>query len=196
MRDGHSRVTDAERFGVLHDAADNLLDELAVQYAVERRDNKEPLAGADGPLVRTSWLVPRAPAAASLGVAFTDFPGVILRLGRWYQEVLPECGCDACDEDPLELVSDLRAHAGALVEGGLWERVHRRLTGSWSEARLVGPDFSTSQQALLGARVARAARLDGFAAAVQWAPWPAPRSRPRRLSRGGRQVAPRPADGH
>jgi Family of unknown function (DUF6226) len=172
MRDRYSRVTDAERFAVLHDAADDLLDELAAQYLVERRDYKEPLAGADGPLVRISWLVPRTPGAASLGVAFTDFPGVILRLGRWYQQVLPECGCDACDEDPLALVAGLRAHSCAMVEGGLWERVRRRPTGSWSQARLVGPGFRTSQQALLEARDARAARREGFAAAVQWAPWP------------------------
>jgi hypothetical protein len=178
MRDGqpkpeeYSRVTDAARFAVLHDAADNLLDELAEQYVVERRETKELLAGVDGPLVRTVWLVPRVPAAAPLGMAFTDFPGVVLRLGRWYQQSLPACGCDACNEDPAELVADLRAQAGALVEGGLWERVHRRLTSSWSETRLVGPDFTTSQQAPLEAREARAARREGFAAAVQWAPWP------------------------
>jgi hypothetical protein len=138
---------------------------------VERRESKEPLGGT-GDFVRTVRLIPRTPAAAPLAVTFTDFPGVILRLGRWYEESLPGCGCDACDEQPDHLVTEMRTQAGALVEGGLWERVRRGVTGSWSETRLIGPDFTANRETLLDARAARAARRDGFAAPVQWAPWP------------------------
>ena len=60
----------------------------------------------------------------------------------------------------------------ALIEGGLWEQVRRGLTGSWSQTRLIGPDFRAAQQAPLDPAAARAARREGFAAAVQWAPWP------------------------
>jgi hypothetical protein len=169
----YSQATKQQRFAVLHEAAETLLEELAARYTVERRESKEPLApGGDGPIVRTVRLVPRTPAAAPLSVAFTEFPSVILRLGRWYEQSLPSCGCDACDENPDDLVTELRVQAAALVEGGLWERVHRRLTTSWSETRLIGPDFNTSQQAPLEPSAARAARREGFAAAVQWAPWP------------------------
>ena len=179
MRDGDlraeecTRVTDPQRYGVLHAAAESLLEELTEYYTVERRETKEPLTpGSDELLVRTVRLIPRTPAAAPLSVAFTDFPSVILRLGRWYQQSLPSCGCDACDEEPAALVAELRVQAAALVEGGLWEHVRRRLTTSWLEARLIGPDFQASQQAPLDAGAARAARREGFAAAVQWAPWP------------------------
>jgi hypothetical protein len=97
---------------------------------------------------------------------------VVLRFGRWYEERLPSCGCDACDEDPGHLVKELRVQASALVEGGLWERVRRGVSGSWSEVRLIGAGLDVARETLLDARDARAARREGFAAAVQWAPWP------------------------
>jgi hypothetical protein len=169
--DDYTRVTDPGRFAVLHEAAERLLDELTDQYTVERRESKEPLGGT-GEFVRTVRLIPRMPSAAPLAVAFTDFPGVVLRLGRWHEESLPRCGCDACDEQPDDLIGEMRTQVGALIEGGLWERVRRGVTGSWSEARLIGPDVNASRATLLDARTARAARRDGFAAPVQWAPWP------------------------
>lgn len=164
-------TADAGRYAVLHDAAEDLLDDLERRYVVERRETKETFR-ADGPLVRTVWLVPHTPAAAPLAVMFTDLPGVVLRLGRWFQQSLPACGCATCDEDPATLLKELRTRAAALVEGGLWERVRRHLSGSWSQARLIGPDFTTAQQAPLDPGEAREARRAGFAAPVQWAPWP------------------------
>ena len=169
----YSQVTDAGRYGVLHDAAEDLLDELTGRYTVERRETKESLGPrADQPLLRTVRLMPRTPAAAPLAIAFTDFPGLALCLGRWYRAYLPNCGCDHCDEDPAELVAELRRQVTALVEGGLWERVRRGISGSWSQARLIGPGCRLAQENLLDAGAARAARRDGFAAPVQWAPWP------------------------
>jgi hypothetical protein len=172
LTDARPSTAETRRYQVLHDHADTLLDALAHTYVVVWRDGKEPLDhDPAGPLVRTVRLIPRSPAAAPLSVAFTDFPSVILRFGRWYQQSLPACGCDECDEDPDALVTELRTQVAALIEGGLWERVRRGPTGSWSEARLVGPDFRVDQRALLDPSTARAARRDGFAAAVQWAPW-------------------------
>jgi hypothetical protein len=138
---------------------------------VERRESKE-LLGPTEALVRTVRLIPRTPAAGPLAVAFTDFPGLMVRLGRWWAEALPACGCDDCGEDPEELAEVLRMQVAALVEGGLWERVRRGLAGSWRETRLIGPGFSISREAEISASEARAARREGFAAAVQWAPWP------------------------
>ena len=167
----YSRVTDPGRYAVLHEAADRLIDDLAAQYIVERRESKETLSSTDEP-VRIVRLIPRMPAAAPLAVAFTDFPSVVLRLGRWFEESLPSCGCDACAERPADLVAEMHTLVGALVEGGLWERVRRGVTSSWSETRLIGPGFNSGRSTPLEAREARAARRDGFAAPVQWAPWP------------------------
>jgi hypothetical protein len=171
--EGYSRVTNAGRFGVLHDAAEALLDELTDRYTVERRETKEPLGPEAGPpIVRIVRLIPHSPAAGPLAVAFTDLPGIVLRLGRWYEDRLPSCGCDDCDEDPGELVADLRAHVAAHIEGGLWERVRRRVNGSWRETRLVGYGLMIDGAALLEPAEAHAARREGLAAPVQWAPWP------------------------
>jgi hypothetical protein len=66
----------------------------------------------------------------------------------------------------------LRTQTNALVEGGLWERVRRGVGGSWFETRLIAVDFCARREGPLTARDAREARRGGFAAAVQWAPWP------------------------
>ena len=188
VRDGdakpeeYSRVTDPGRYFVLHETAERLLDSLLAQYIVERRESKEAIGPASEP-VRVVRLIPRTPAAAPLAIAFTDFPGVVLRLGRWYSEYLPGCGCDACDEQPDDLIAEMHTQVNALVEGGLWERVRRGVTSSWSETRLIGPDFSSARSEPLEAREARAARRDGFAAPVQWAPWP--RRSPKEIVGGG-----------
>ena len=165
-----SRVSGEGRSGTLGEAAEVLLDELAAQYTVERRETKESLgADGDGPLVRAAWLVPRTPAAGPLSILFNHPAGVVLRLGRWYEDQLP---ARDGDEEPDDLVVHLRSRALALVEGGLWERVRRGLSGSLRETRLIGPGFTTSRQAAITASEARAARREGFAAAIQWAPWP------------------------
>ena len=156
---------------MLHDAADARLDELAERYTVERRETKE-LLGPDEALVRMVRLIPRTPAAAPLAIAFTGLPGLRVRLGRWWTQTLPECGCADCAEDPARLVAELRAQTKALIEGGLWERVRRGVGGSWFETRLIGEGFQATREGLLSARSARNARRGGFAAAVQWAPWP------------------------
>lgn len=167
----HPHGTETERFAVLHDAAEQLLDELTERYMVERRETKEQL-GPDEGLVRMVRLIPRTPAAGPLAIAFTDFPGLHVRLGRWWSEDLPGCGCDVCDEDPAELVEVFRAQTAALIEGGLWERVRRGVGASWFEIRLIGERINARREGPLTKKDARNARRGGFAAAVQWAPWP------------------------
>jgi hypothetical protein len=167
--DPHAIETD--RFAVLHGIAETLLDELAERYVVERRETKE-LLGAGEALVRMVRLIPRTPAAGPLAVAFTDFPGLMVRLGRWWAEALPACGCEGCGEDPAELAAVLRVQVNALVEGGLWERVRRGVGGSWFETRLIGVGLSARREGPLTSRDARDARRGGFAAPVLWAPWP------------------------
>lgn len=156
---------------MLHEAAEEVLDELTERYIVDRRESKEPAGPAPGAeVVRTVRLMPRSPAAGPLSVAFTD-PGIVLRIGRWFFEPLPACGCDDCAEDPAALVDDLRVRVIAHVEGGLWERVRRGVTGSWLDIRLIGPGVRATRHTPIDAAEARAARREGFAAAVQWAPW-------------------------
>jgi hypothetical protein len=167
----YPHATQTGRFAVLHEAGDALLDELTERYMVVRRESKEPL-GPDDALVRMVRLIPQTPAAAPMAVAFTDFPGLDVRLGRWWTQTLPGCGCDTCDEDPAQLVEELRTQSAAMIEGGLWERVRRGVGGSWFEARLIGERFNAGREGPLANRESRNARRGGFATPVQWAPWP------------------------
>ena len=48
----------------------------------------------------TVRLQPSSGTGARLTVAFTTFPGLLVRFGKWHVEAYPSCGCDACDEQP------------------------------------------------------------------------------------------------
>jgi len=50
--------------------------------------------------------------------------------------------------------------------------VRRGVGGSWFESQLIGIGFCERREGQLSTRDAREARRSGFAAAVQWAPWP------------------------
>ena len=85
-----SRATDTERFAVLHEAADQLLDELAERHMVERREGKELLAAEDAPqpgVVGGVGLPGRARSAraASLRRSCSLMAGSVswARAGRW-----------------------------------------------------------------------------------------------------------------
>ncbi|HZU73106.1 MAG TPA: DUF6226 family protein [Acidimicrobiales bacterium] len=130
----YGRVTDPARYSALHDAADELLERLERQYQVERTSGgaelDPQLAGSRGTAVVR--LRPLAESAGALTVVYTDLPGLYVRLGDWHVEVLPRCGCDACDEDPNALVDELRRKATHLVAGEFQEE----LTG-WPRRRLT-----------------------------------------------------------
>jgi len=161
--EAYGRVTDPERYRTLHDAAGRLVDRLAAEYDVERVDEAEfGDSFARGVQVETVVrLSPRDPSAAPLAVAVTAFPGVLVRFGRWHVEAYPRCGCDACDEQPAELIEDLTDHVEMLVAGDFSESLaqslltHAFVGGGWGERRL-----SRQEADRLGER-----------GAFHWQPW-------------------------
>ena len=126
--EAYSRVTNPERYQVVVDRVRDLLDELETTYDVRTevgssdawpaRDDWPP---ADAEFVR---LVPDDPGAGPLSVAFTDFPGVAVVAGRFSTRMAPECGCDACDERPSDLIDDITELVRSHVTGRLVEVVH------------------------------------------------------------------------
>ena len=121
--EAYSRVTNPERYQPLHAAATELLDRLEREFAVDRlegHDADEDWSGVTlaRPPIR---LVPRDPQAAPITVAFTDFPGLYLKPGSWRSELFPNCGCDACDEMPDELIEKMIGMVEAVVSGGFRE---------------------------------------------------------------------------
>ena len=132
--EAYSRVTNAERYRMVVDRARALLDELEATYVVRREVGArrhwtgQTCGHGDWPpkdaeLVR---LVPDGSAAGALNVAFTDFPGVELAVGHFSSLALPDCGCDACDDSPTDLVRDLDEFVAVFVNGQLVEELRRR----------------------------------------------------------------------
>ena len=177
--EAYSRVTNLERFQPLHAAATELLDRLEREFAVERLEVHE----VDDELGRIRLarppvrLVPHDPQAAPVVVALTDFPGLHLRFGSWRTELFPNCGCDACDDSPDELIEDITRIMEAVVSGGFREsiRVPSLLRSGWQESEFRLNDghggISTSES-----RIPRTRALEMTGGerhlALEWKPWP------------------------
>jgi Family of unknown function (DUF6226) len=134
--EAYSRVSDPERFRPLHDVALRLLEQLQAAFNVERFEGY----GLDrelevGDLVRPSVrLIPRDQNAAPLAIAFTTFPGLRVRVGRWLTDGFPACGCDACDETADEEATRLAKLVDDLTAGRFRESVSLSLAGDgWQE---------------------------------------------------------------
>ena len=122
-------------------------------------------------------LTPRDPQAATIVVAFTEFPGLYFRFGSWRKEPFPSCGCDACDETPDGLIEEMTRMVEAVVSGGFREamRVPRLLGSGWQESEFRYDDghggFSRSQ-----GRVPRSRALEmtggNLNVTLEWKPWP------------------------
>ena len=123
--EAYGRVTNPERYRILHSAGLALLDRLSDQFLVERREGHDVDTGLphDAETERVIRLVPSAEGAGSLTIVFSTFPGLLVRFGEWHVEAYPSCGCDACDEDPSYLVDTLTGHVIDLVSGQFSESI-------------------------------------------------------------------------
>jgi hypothetical protein len=167
--EAYGRVTDPGRYGALHAAGRDLLDRLTADHAVDRDDGDASLDPALTGGVTAEAVVrlgPRSPDAAPLTVAFTSFPGLVVRFGHWVVRPFPWCGCDACAEEPDHLVDELTAGVAALVAG----RFTERLTGSGRRRRLA---YRLGDVEVDGQGVdARTAAHTGGPADRSWSAWP------------------------
>ncbi len=115
----YSRVTNPERYAVLHDHALRLLRDLESRFDVERVEGYDidPDLEPPEPARPTVRLEPIDPGAAPVTIAFTRFPGLVVRRGTEHIRSYPVCGCDGCDESPEELLAYLDEQVGAAVSG-------------------------------------------------------------------------------
>jgi hypothetical protein len=174
--EAYSRVTNPERFAPLHGFAQRLLDGLQRDFDVVREEGYgldaelEQFAGLDAanPAVR---LMPNAAGAGALTIAFTSFPGLIVRLGNWFVEPIPSCGCDACDETAEEEQDRLEGLVGALTSGRFSESIRLGLWGDgWLTDEMHGEERVTRSRAR--ALISRAGGRRRF----DYAAWPRKRS--------------------
>jgi hypothetical protein len=112
----------------------------------------------DGRSVR----VAPAGGGAPVTFTFTDFPGVRLAAGSWFGDRFPECGCDACDEQPGPLEEQLRELVADVVAGRLRE---------WWDGERLGFDRPHRRGWSLVTDPAVRAGL-GPPAERRWPPWP------------------------
>lgn len=173
--EAYSRVTDPERFRPLHRIALDLLDRLDAEYDVSRTEAFELGLGTTAfeharPPVT---LTPVDPAAAPIAIAFTPFPSVIARFGRWIAEPFPSCGCDACAETAEDEGARLEALVSEVVAGRFREELSvpwlgdARLSWSFGDVGVAG-----HRSGWTGLPRAHAVALRGRGPRpVQWSPW-------------------------
>jgi len=174
--EAYSRVTDPERFASLHRVAAELLDRLEREFDAERAEGYglDPKLEHGVALTRPSvTLVPRDAGAAPIVVAFSTFPGIVVRCGRWCTAAFPACGCDACDETAEGEIERLKSMIDNLTAGRFREKIRISADGTarqewefWSEG---GRSAQKSQLDLDRARQLVAA---GDQPLYEWGPWP------------------------
>ncbi len=172
----YSRATNSERFASLHDVAAELLYRLELEFDVERTEGHglDPELEEGCKLARPSvTLVPRDVGAAPIVVAFSAFPGLRVRFGRWWTTAFPICGCDACDETADSETERLKSLIDNLT------------AGRFREAIRIPPDRAASQKSEFWSareRWSRQSPLDQARArqlvaasdrsSYDWRPWP------------------------
>jgi hypothetical protein len=174
--DAYSRITEPERFSPLHDYAAAMLDGLEATFDVESEERLglDPDLEIRDPARPTRRLIPRSPTAAPIAVGFTDFPGLLIRFGRWQVVPFPNCGCDACDET-FESESD---HLERLVEGvttGRFTetlRLPRGFGEGWLGARYDYTRGSEGGEGVISRAEAKRLLAGDPPRMITWQPWP------------------------
>lgn len=173
--EAYSRVTNPERFRPLHGFGEHLLRSLETEFDVLRQEGY----GLDPELERndterlerpTVRLVPHSADAGALTMAFTSFPGLMVRVGHWSVESAPACGCDACDETAEEGQERLDELVAAFTAGRFSESMD---VGLWGDGWLTHEmprsrgrrRISRSEARALIARTGGKRRFD-------YGPWP------------------------
>lgn len=174
--EAYSRVTNPERFLPLHAIALALLDHLALEYDVIRTDafarmpDMTPFEQARLPVT----LTPVASDAAPVAIAFTTFPSLIVRCGKWSAMALPNCGCDACAATAELEAERLEQVLGDVVAGRFREELRIPLFGRagvrWSFGDIARAGHLREGGEYLGRDQARL--LDtGGQKRMLWQPW-------------------------
>jgi hypothetical protein len=174
--EAYSRVTNPQRFASLHDVMAELLDRLQREFETERRAayGLDPELEQGCNLSRPSIaLLPRHIGAAPLVVAFSDFPGLRVRFGRWYVVAFPTCGCDACDETVEREIERLRSLIDNMIAGQFREAIRVRADGTgWKESEFWSISARHKEELRLDQAHARELLDAGSRSSYQWVPWP------------------------
>ena len=174
--EAYSRITNPERFAALHAAATELLDGLEREFETERREayGLDPELEQGCNLSRPSVaLTPHDFRAAPLVIAFSTFPGLRIRLGRWYLVAFPTCGCDACDETAEGETQRLKSLVDNMTAGRYRESIQVRADGSgWKRSEFSSGARHSAEELRLDQAAVRKLLDPEDRSSYQWAPWP------------------------
>jgi len=174
--EAYSRVTNPERFGSLHRFAAELLNRLEREFDAERSEKYglDPDLEQGFKLARPSvTLVPRDAAAAPIVVAFSAFPGIVVRFGRWCVAAFPACGCDACDETAASERERLESMIDNLTAGRFREANRIPAEGTaWQEWEFWSDGGRVAQRSQIDSARARELVAAGERSLYEWGPWP------------------------
>ena len=174
--DTYSVESNLERFAPLHTYADALIAHLTETYdasAVEDPPFTNDLIwGSDG-VTRVVRVTPNDPAASPIMFAFTDYPGIRIRMGYLIDLGGPRCGCEACDETWESTADELERHVEAAVAGGFSERLIDGAEPRVETAITFRDGSSIGESGPDGYPPFRfAAAVDALRTAPGWAAWP------------------------
>ena len=174
----YTRVTNPERFRPLHGLALALVNRLSGEFDVrtseafeQRPWHRRPLEHARPPLT----LTPATPDAAPIAIAFTPFPSLLVRCGRWFDTSFPQCACDACAETAAGEGARLEELVGDVTAGRFAEelRIPLLFGSAWVRWRLGGMNVGHAREGGSSVRREVARELGGAGTGrVQWQPWP------------------------
>lgn len=163
--DAYGRVTNPERFQAVADAASALVGELVDTFDVEAAVSSTAVDFPNSPDGSSETILLLPSVGTPLAILITDFPGVLVRFGAWGREAFPGCGCDACDEQPPDVIERMHKLVEAAVEGRYEEELTKgtlaySFTGAWGRESIEG-------------RLKRGQwKRNGELGAHSWPPWP------------------------
>jgi hypothetical protein len=152
-----------------------LLDRLELEFDAERAEGYglDPELEQGFKLARPSVsLVPRDAGAAPIVVAFSAFPGILVRFGRWCTAAFPTCGCDACDEAAESETERLESMIDNLTAGRFREAILIPAEGTaWQESEFWSDRRRGAQKSQLDPVRARELVASGGRSLYEWGPW-------------------------
>jgi hypothetical protein len=157
--DTYTVVSHPERFAPLLVVAQALIEHLAGTYQVIVEQTR---TGGG----RSVTLVPGAGAATMrFDLASPNHPAVRVRAGLASDHWFPDCGCDACDPDILDVIDELESYVFAVVQGRLFERIE----GKWLREELPG---GWSRQKITDRTARRELKARAKSLPDRWSAWP------------------------
>ena len=174
--EAYSRVTDADRFSLLHDWTLEAVARLQSEYdvALEDRgvsDTELERATLARPILK---LTPAQDSCAPVTLALTDFPGLAVRFGHWATDWFPSCGCDACDEMPEGEFERFAQFLDDVVSGRFRESLELPLWGDGSRTAefWAGEHHRNKRRTRVPRREASQSLNRGSKIVHEWNPWP------------------------